>query len=252
VAEDYGLERMLPKDTDEVVRALASSFGGTSTSLPEPSTDWILGDGLSQKWEDPRRQQYARWMMRVTLSKAQASDGHIFVARTSDGGVGGCCIFYLRAKDEDAEQAELNDWSDTIRAVLRSGLPPWWYLHGGLLAAESRAQTRRMLRAQGIEESFHRRHLSQRHLYVNVMAVDPQCQGQGFAGKLMRATCAIADRAQVPCYLDTAGRRLASIYQRFGYSVVDEQALVCERPRRDSEAAPEPYVAMLRPCPAAA
>eukprot|EP00438_Fugacium_kawagutii_P025956 Skav207681 [mRNA] locus=scaffold1857:488630:488875:- [translate_table: standard] len=57
------------------------------------------------------------------------------------------------------------------------------------------------------------------------MSVDPDAQGLGFCGKLMRAVNAWADKLQLPLYLETSGERNVAIYQRFGYKTMERFTL---------------------------
>ena len=57
------------------------------------------------------------------------------------------------------------------------------------------------------------------HIYVWAVGVDPSAQGHGFCGKLLRAASAVADREQLPCYLECCGEKNPKIYKRYGYKV---------------------------------
>ena len=46
------------------------------------------------------------------------------------------------------------------------------------------------------------------------MSVDPDAQGLGFCGKLMRAVNVWADNLQLPLWLETSGARNVAIYER--------------------------------------
>ena len=46
------------------------------------------------------------------------------------------------------------------------------------------------------------------------MSVDPDAQGLGFCGKLMRAVNVWADNLQLPLWLETSGTRNVAIYER--------------------------------------
>jgi len=54
---------------------------------------------------------------------------------------------------------------------------------------------------------------------VDIMAVVPEAQGQGYTSRLMRAVSRAADAEGVPCYLEASSERNTRIYGRFGYEV---------------------------------
>merc|ERR1712032_1607491 len=90
-----------------------------------------------------------------------------------------------------------------------------------------------------------KQHVSGPHIYVNAVAVDTSCQGQGHSSRLMRQVNAYADSLSLPLYLETSGSRNVAIYQRFGYRVVDCFSIHCDSDSDNSEALEE--YAMLRP-----
>ena len=65
---------------------MTRAFGGTATTAPEGTTDWMLGPSLREKWDDPRRVAIVEWMMKVhrlkgfccLLGKALTKMGTIF------------------------------------------------------------------------------------------------------------------------------------------------------------------------------
>jgi GNAT superfamily N-acetyltransferase len=61
-----------------------------------------------------------------------------------------------------------------------------------------------------------------RHWYLQILGVDPQYQGKGFSSRLVKPTLALADREGLPCFLDTQLEKNVSLYQHFGFKVVEE------------------------------
>lgn len=61
-----------------------------------------------------------------------------------------------------------------------------------------------------------------RHLYLEVLAVDPEYQGKGYAGKLLKGMLSRIDEDSLPCYVETEGEKNAAMYRHFGFEVVDE------------------------------
>jgi GNAT superfamily N-acetyltransferase len=60
------------------------------------------------------------------------------------------------------------------------------------------------------------------HLFLFILGVAPQHQGQGYAGRLLRPVLARLDREGLPCYVDTLQRRNVPLYEHFGFRVVEE------------------------------
>lgn len=87
------------------------------------------------------------------------------------------------------------------------------------------------------EDRCHKQYASFFHWYLFPIGVDPVDQGKGYAGRLLRAKLAEVDKQNVPCYLETCTERNVTLYQYFGFEVVEEGII------------PEtniPYWAMLR------
>jgi len=60
------------------------------------------------------------------------------------------------------------------------------------------------------------------HWYLFVLAVDPVLQGKGYAGNLLRAMLARIDEEHLPCYVETEREENVSMYQHYGFKVVEE------------------------------
>lgn len=63
------------------------------------------------------------------------------------------------------------------------------------------------------------------YLYLLVIGVAPRFQGQGFAGKLVRALIDKSERAGIPIYLETETESNVRMYEHFGFEVVKEITL---------------------------
>jgi ribosomal protein S18 acetylase RimI-like enzyme len=59
-------------------------------------------------------------------------------------------------------------------------------------------------------------------IYLLIIGVAPQFQGQGFAGKLLRALIEKSEQAGVPIYLETETENNVRMYEHFGFEVVKE------------------------------
>ena len=70
-------------------------------------------------------------------------------------------------------------------------------------------------------ENAHIRIISQPHYYLELLGVDVQFQGMGYASKLVKPVLAHADRCRRCCYLETQNEKNAALYQHYGFKVVD-------------------------------
>ncbi len=61
------------------------------------------------------------------------------------------------------------------------------------------------------------------HHYLTILGVDPDRQGQGIGGALLRPFLADADRDGVACYVETTRSRNVPFYERHGFVVADER-----------------------------
>jgi N-acetylglutamate synthase-like GNAT family acetyltransferase len=71
-------------------------------------------------------------------------------------------------------------------------------------------------------EQKHKELVTDKHWYLAVLAVDPQHQEKGHASKLLNEMLSNIDEEGLPCYLETGGEKNISMYQHFGFEVVDE------------------------------
>ena len=68
----------------------------------------------------------------------------------------------------------------------------------------------------------HKQYANFPHRYLSTIGVDPVYQGRGYASLLIRAKLAELDKQTVPCYLETMKEKNVSIYQHFGFEVVED------------------------------
>ena len=60
---------------------------------------------------------------------------------------------------------------------------------------------------------------------LQTVGVDPQFQGKGYAGKLLRSMFARIDEEGLPCYLETLDEANIQLYEHFGFTVVERSTV---------------------------
>ena len=70
-------------------------------------------------------------------------------------------------------------------------------------------------------EKAHNRIISRPHYYLELLGVDTQFQGMGFASKLVKPVLTHADRCRMYCYLETQNEKNTALYQHYDFEVVD-------------------------------
>ncbi len=65
------------------------------------------------------------------------------------------------------------------------------------------------------------RHAPFPHWYLFPIGVDPIFQGKGYGSRLLRPMLVRIDQENLPCYLETDTERSVSIYQHYGFEVVE-------------------------------
>jgi ribosomal protein S18 acetylase RimI-like enzyme len=98
-------------------------------------------------------------------------------------------------------------------------LPSVSRLAGGL------RRLREISRAIAALEERRSHHAPMPHFYLSALGVEPERQGEGIGTALMQPVLARADREEVVAYLETATARNVLLYERQGFSVVEELTL---------------------------
>jgi ribosomal protein S18 acetylase RimI-like enzyme len=78
---------------------------------------------------------------------------------------------------------------------------------------------RRLAALEAQTALLQREHAPMPHWYLSQIGVEPDLQGRGFGGKLLKPLLARMDAKRVPCYLETSRERNVAFYQRFGFAV---------------------------------
>ncbi|MFW6102817.1 MAG: GNAT family N-acetyltransferase [Chloroflexota bacterium] len=106
----------------------------------------------------------------------------------------------------------------SFTAVLRSGLFTL-LRHGGPRAVAS---------MRNFEDRFARmwhRHVPFPHIVLDVLGVDPEYQGQGYAGALLQPMLRRLDGLGMPACLGTTRQTNVLFYRHFGFRVIDRDDL---------------------------
>ena len=96
-------------------------------------------------------------------------------------------------------------WSPTLSEQLRS------------LPGYARAFGRRLGAAAAILGALARVHPSVPHWYLFAIGVEPDLQGRGLAGALLRSRLERCDRSEEPAYLEASNPTGIPLYQHFGF-----------------------------------
>jgi GNAT superfamily N-acetyltransferase len=106
------------------------------------------------------------------------------------------------------------------------GAAVWMPPHETLVASppaviDEEAMARMALFARGVTE-VRKRHITAPHWFLMIIGVVPEHRGKSLASALLNPLLAKIDEAGLPCYLDTELVRNLTLYQRFGFHVVEE------------------------------
>ena len=108
-------------------------------------------------------------------------------------------------------------------------MTPWRMLRSGAMRAALKLgwKTARKMEPIFSPLEAHRQEImkGKPFVYLQIIGVAPTLQGQGFAGKLLRALFEESEWAGMPLYLETETESNVRMYERLGFVVVREIAL---------------------------
>jgi len=185
---------------------------GSAVAPLDPTMVETANDTLEQAfWDDamvvwvfpdPRtRARGLRRLMRVPLEYG-VRFGHV---RQSDGGR--CVAIWVPPGIPTTPARMIR--SGLLGVPFRTGLGPLGRFAG----------------AGGVMDKIHKRHMTGPHWELLIVGVDPQLQGQGRGSALVREGLARADAAGLPCYLNTNTPSNLPLYERLGFTVLEEATL---------------------------
>jgi len=74
-------------------------------------------------------------------------------------------------------------------------------------------------------DAVHQRLAPFKHWFLQTIGVDPQFQGKGYAGKVLRPMFFRIDEEGLPCYLETLDEQNVQLYEHFGFKVVEKATI---------------------------
>jgi GNAT superfamily N-acetyltransferase len=170
-----------PEDVDRLAVALARAF------QDDPVTCWVYAS-------ERRRAHWATRFFAWQLRRLMVQD----VSWTTADGAAGAALWALPERWRESPR----DTLALLRLTLVGVLP----------------RLPRVLRGLGQVEL---RHPTDRHMYLAVLGVDPDRQGQGVGSDLIRPGLDLCDRERLPAYLETGKEANLAFYGRHGFQVLD-------------------------------
>jgi len=104
----------------------------------------------------------------------------------------------------------------------------WAMLRGGglgLLFGAGWGLARKMKKDEDFARKLRYQLAPFNHLYLAVLGVDPELQGQGYASCLLKPRLARLDKEKLPAYLETSIEDYVPMYEHFGFEVIKETKL---------------------------
>ncbi len=68
----------------------------------------------------------------------------------------------------------------------------------------------------------HERLSPHKHMYLQIIGVDPKHQGKGYAGKLIKPMLTRLDEEKMLCYLETLDEKNVGLYEHLGFRLLEE------------------------------
>ena len=101
----------------------------------------------------------------------------------------------------------------------------WRLITSGAIWLVAKIGIKPLRKMQAYDKYIEKKHeelAPDKHWYLAVLAVDPQHQGKGYGSKLLKEMLSRINKEGLPCYVETEGEKNVSMYQHFGFQVVDE------------------------------
>jgi len=113
------------------------------------------------------------------------------------------------------------------QSPLETGVSIWRMFRLGAVSAPWKfgiSASWRMYKVLDQSESYHIKSMKdQHHWSLYTVGVDPQFQSKGIGTKLIQPILDLADKDQLPCYLDTSNERSIEFFKRNGFEVCEDE-----------------------------
>lgn len=227
-SSDTGLHTLSPWDAPPG-EIIGRSFSGTPTHEPELFTHWALGDSLSD-FNSSKRQSIVRAFFtlipRIASCESAMQCGKTPVAILGDYGDDGNLRAVLIARHLDKPPSECREVCAFCGVCCCTGTAGFEACCAISCAPGASSIVKKFKVVDTAMKRMHKTYAPQEHLYIYVMAVLPDRQGEGACSRLMRTASRYADKHGIPAYLETSGERNPKIYGRFGYAISERTTLV--------------------------
>ncbi len=189
--------------------------------------------------------------MHAAVRPAQPSELPIVVDILAEAFAEDPFFDWLVLQDENAAKRRRTAFEAFVN-VLGSGYGEIWITGGGEGAAiwyhpgrwqiSAVTQLRllpRLLRTTGLGagwkkffsvNSLERRHPKTPHFYLLTIGVVPACQGRGYGRVLLKPLLESCDSQRMPGYLETAKESNIAVYERYGFTVLEQLRLPFDGP----------------------
>ena len=78
---------------------------------------------------------------------------------------------------------------------------------------------------QEFTDLIHKKHTPFNHWCLDQFGVDPNFQGKGYAGVLLKAMFTRLDQEGIPIYLETHKEKNVAIYQHYGFKILEDTTI---------------------------
>lgn len=181
--------------------------------------DWLLPDVPDRKDAEQLKERVHRLVAPLGMCMHKAfllgERGLILVARDGTGGkMTGCVTLYFYPKKYGVDGMMVD-----LKACSAAGMSKW------SKTQKSTIEGKRMAALDAGCTKLHKAHASTPHIFVQVVAVDPEMQDKGEGKKMMQAVITIADEMKLPLYLECDAGKNEAFYKKFGFATVGSEDL---------------------------
>ncbi|HEX5940226.1 MAG TPA: GNAT family N-acetyltransferase [Dehalococcoidia bacterium] len=178
--------RATPADIPRLKGVLARAFDD------DPFLNWFI------RQDEKRNQRFER-AMEVALTKMSNDLNETWTSEHLEGGA-------LWRRPNEYKMSAIQSLAITPSFASVTG----W---SGLM---------RFINAMNEFEKKHEHYAPEEHYYLFVLGVEPDLQGKGIGGQLMKPVLDRADAEKRPCYLESSNPRNVPFYERHGFRVMEE------------------------------